>query len=110
MAGNFDPSKAAKALGRRGGLKGGKARAETLTPERRSEIARQAVEARWAKTRDSVSDLPREVHSGVLTIGGIPLPCAVVMDGDNPIRLFTQQGFLQAIGRSRTAKGGQGAS
>ena len=32
---------------RNGGLKGGKARAKTLTPERRSEIARQAALARW---------------------------------------------------------------
>lgn len=40
---------AAVALGRKGGLKGGKARAKSLTAERRSEIARQAVQARWAK-------------------------------------------------------------
>lgn len=33
--------------GRKGGLKGGKARAKQLTPERRSEIARKAAEARW---------------------------------------------------------------
>jgi len=40
-----DPS--AVALGRKGGLKGGKARAAKLTPERRSEIARKAAAARW---------------------------------------------------------------
>ena len=40
---------AAVELGRRGGLIGGKARAERLTPQRRSEIARKAAEARWAK-------------------------------------------------------------
>ena len=38
---------AAVALGRLGGQKGGKARAEKLTPERRSEIARKAATARW---------------------------------------------------------------
>lgn len=38
---------AAVALGRRGGLKGGKARAAKLTPEQRSEIARRAAAARW---------------------------------------------------------------
>ena len=37
----------AVALGRRGGQKGGKARAEKLTPEQRSEIARKAARARW---------------------------------------------------------------
>jgi len=39
----------AVALGRLGAQKGGRARAEKLTPERRSEIARKAVQARWAK-------------------------------------------------------------
>lgn len=38
---------AAAELGRRGGLKGGKARAEKLTPERRSEIAKKAAAKRW---------------------------------------------------------------
>ena len=36
-------------LGRRGGLKGGKARAEKLSSERRAEIARRAARARWGK-------------------------------------------------------------
>ena len=40
---------AAVALGRRGGLKGGKARAKKLTPEERSESARKAAQARWRK-------------------------------------------------------------
>ena len=39
----------AKALGRLGGLKGGKARAEKLSPERRKEIAIQGAKARWGK-------------------------------------------------------------
>ncbi len=38
---------AAVSLGRRGGLKGGKARAEALSPEKRAEIARKAAAARW---------------------------------------------------------------
>lgn len=38
---------AAVALGRMGGKKGGKARAEALTPERRREIAKRAAETRW---------------------------------------------------------------
>lgn len=40
---------AAVALGRKGGLKGGAARAARLTPERRSEIAKKAAAARWAR-------------------------------------------------------------
>ena len=38
---------AAVALGRKGGLKGGKARAESMTAEQRSESARRAAKARW---------------------------------------------------------------
>ena len=40
---------AAVALGRRGGLKGGNARAESLSPEERSSIAKRAAEARWKR-------------------------------------------------------------
>jgi len=42
---------AASALGRKGGLKGGKARAESLTSKRRSEIAKKAAKARWHKSQ-----------------------------------------------------------
>lgn len=38
---------AAVELGRRGGLKGGKARAAKMTPEERSEAARKAARVRW---------------------------------------------------------------
>jgi len=40
----------AVALGRLGGLKGGKARASKLTPEQRKEIARKAAQSRWGST------------------------------------------------------------
>ncbi|MBK6895649.1 MAG: hypothetical protein IPH06_03530 [Alphaproteobacteria bacterium] len=40
---------AAVALGRLGGLKGGKARAKSLTPEQRKAIAKKAAESRWNK-------------------------------------------------------------
>ena len=41
---------AAVALGRLGGLKGGKARAEKLSAKKRAEIARLAASARWKKS------------------------------------------------------------
>jgi hypothetical protein len=44
---------AAVALGRMGGLKGGRARAASLSKSRRSEIAAKAAAARWNKTRPS---------------------------------------------------------
>jgi hypothetical protein len=40
---------AAVALGRKGGLKGGNARAQKLSPRQRSEIAKLAAQKRWSK-------------------------------------------------------------
>ena len=40
---------AAVSLGRLGGLKGGKARAKALSPEKRKAIAERAAKARWKK-------------------------------------------------------------
>ena len=40
---------AAVAIGKLGGLKGGKARAEKLTPEERKQIAQKAARKRWNK-------------------------------------------------------------
>ena len=42
---------AAVALGRLGGLKGGKARAKKLTKKQRSESARRAANARWESVK-----------------------------------------------------------
>lgn len=42
---------AAVALGRKGGLKGGRARAEALSSKRRAEIARKAAATRWKRTK-----------------------------------------------------------
>jgi len=38
-------------LGKKGGKKGGPARAAAMTPEQRSESARKAVMARWANRK-----------------------------------------------------------
>lgn len=43
---------AAVALGRLGGLKGGKARMEKLSPEKRRELAKAGAAARWDKKKD----------------------------------------------------------
>jgi hypothetical protein len=43
---------AAVALGRKGGLKGGKARAAKMTAEERAESARKAAQARWKRPAD----------------------------------------------------------
>lgn len=46
---NDGKNPAAVQLGRLGGLKGGKARSDSMTPERRAEVARKAAAARWRK-------------------------------------------------------------
>lgn len=46
-----EKNRAAAELGRRGGLKGGAARAANMTPEQRAEAARLAAQARWARLR-----------------------------------------------------------
>jgi len=47
--GEPEKNPAAVALGRLGGLKGGKARAKALSPIKRARIARKAAAARWRK-------------------------------------------------------------
>jgi len=50
----FPPHKknpAAVALGKLGGMKGGRARAAKLTPEERKEIAQRAAKARWGQSK-----------------------------------------------------------
>ncbi|SDY40104.1 histone H1 [Nitrosomonas sp. Nm33] len=48
-----EKNKAAVELGRLGGRKGGKARAENLTSEQRSEIAKKAINKRWESKQDA---------------------------------------------------------
>ena len=46
------------------GTKGGKARAKNMTPEARSDSARKAVEARWAKQKAELKKLASEITQG----------------------------------------------
>jgi len=79
---------------------GGRARASAMSPEERAQAAKRAADARWAR------DLPRASHEGEANIGGVFIPAANLPDGR---RVLSQGRFLQAIGRSRTPKGGTGA-
>ena len=54
---------AAVALGRLGGLKGGKVRAEKLSPAKRKAIARKAAAARWAKRQAAVLASPSKTSN-----------------------------------------------
>ena len=75
---------------------GGRARAEALSPRKRSDIAKKAARARWS-TDDNI--VPRATHEGMLATGGIP--CAVLDDGR---RVLSQRGVGRALGRQYSSK------
>jgi P63C domain len=80
-------------------VKGGEARARSLSPEKRQEIARTAASARWD------SDLPMADYEGNFNLGDRPISCAVLPNGK---RIVTQATFLRSLGRSRSPKAGTG--
>src|ERR1039458_3361329 len=82
---------------------GGKARAERSSPADRKAIAQGAAEARWEKA-GKLKPIPKATHEGILTIGDIEIPCAVLENGR---RVLTQSGVMVALGRARQAKGRQ---
>ena len=67
-----------------GRAKGGIARRDALSGERRKQIARAAAQARWTK------DMPHATHEGVIRIGDIEITCAVLSTGQ---RVLTQGVF-----------------
>lgn len=88
----------------KGKSKGGVARAEKLTPERRKEIAQLAVKSRWENEKMKES-MPRVIlKRNDLKLSGITIPCAIVeLPGKaDPIRVLTESGISNAIlgGRS----------
>jgi len=95
----------------KGRAKGGLARAAKLTPEERSNIAQKAAKERWDNPNPN---LPKATHRGVLRIGDMKIPCAVL---DNGKRVITENGITNAILGSRsgaskrlkTARGKEGA-
>lgn len=62
---------AAVSLGRKGGLKGGKARAAALSPKQRSEAAKKAALARWKSTerRAAEASPKKPPRRKVLSVG-----------------------------------------
>ena len=70
---------------------GGKARADSLSAERRSEIASKAAAAKWA--------LPVAHYEGELSLGKKEVPCAVVEIENQPVRIISSAGFMRALER-----------
>ena len=88
-----DPTKNphAVAMSLLGASKGGKARKEALTPERRSEIARTAAQTKHGTN----AEIPKALHIGELKIGDMVLSAAVLPDG---VRVLSQGGVAAAFG------------
>lgn len=85
--------------------KGGKARADKMSAEERSEIARAGAVARWAEAKK----VPKATHGSSdhpLKIGGVEIPCYVLEDGT---RVLSQRGMLSGVGLSQGSSGGGGA-
>jgi P63C domain len=81
--------------------KGGTARARKLSPERRSEIARQAVTARWAKQRGEAASegalVPEAKYKGFLNLVGVDIPCYVLNTGERVIGRTSATELLTGI-------------
>lgn len=111
---------AAKELGKLGAAKGGRARANILTKEERSSIAREAARRRWIKAGTAkqiesspqqspeagpdaalvpfVDEMPYSMLPGVLTIGDIDLEVHVL---NNLKRVLTQREVVRVISGGR---------
>jgi hypothetical protein len=120
-------TKAGKALSRLGAAKGGEARAAKLTQAQRQDIARKAVQARWAKAKGyepiilspeksnvaKAASLPEAKYKGFLSLMSMEIPCYVL---DNEQRVigrtattemlsgFKGQGDLEGYLRSQNLK------
>lgn len=73
-------------------IAGGIARAEKLTAEQKTDIAKKAAEARWG------GDIEVAKKSGNLEIGDISIPCAVLADGT---RMLSERAIAKAFGAKR---------
>ena len=92
-------SEAGKALSSLGASKGGHARAKRLSPERRREIALNAIETRWSKEGklDRIAQATHGSPDRPLKIGDIEIPCFVLEDGR---RMLAQRGMIMGLGMS----------
>lgn len=95
-------NQAAAEMGRRGGKKGGAARAAKMTPEERAASARLAAKSRWAKAPTALTAPPAATpaiegetlppspfakHRGIMTLGGMPIDVYVLDTGTRVISL-----------------------
>lgn len=111
MESDSKTTKIAKQFSKLGASKGGEARKNVLSPEERSEIARRAVQARWAKEGKlkpaeappapkaqvepaAPPEVPYSLFTGTLNFGGREIECHVLSDSR---RVFTQREVVRVL-------------
>jgi hypothetical protein len=77
---------------------GGIARAESLTPQQRTDIASKAATDRWEDEKTML----KSTHRGQITIGDITIPCAVL---ENGTRILSETGVTVALGSTSGLSG-----
>ena len=83
--------------------KGGRARAEALAPEKRSEIAKKAAASRWEDVATATHGSP----DNPLKIGDMEIPCYVLEDDR---RVLVKNGLIKSLGMSGGGSGNTGLS
>lgn len=78
-----------------GKVKGGMARAASLSPEERKEIARKAAVARWERP------IPKAEYTGTVRIANVEIPCAVVEIDGEVVRLMVQREVVNLLTGSK---------
>jgi hypothetical protein len=112
-----DEQQAAQLFAQRAASKGGRARASVLTSEERSEIAKAAARARWAKAGKTIApkardhgdeaaapieapdELPYSAFPGTVEMGNVELECHVLSDGR---RVLTAREVVRALRGTRS--------
>lgn len=92
---------AAVALGRLGGLKGGKARASKLTSGQKKEIAEKAAQTRWEDKAmsENMPTSPFAKYKGEIQLGDKTVECYVL---DNGERVISLRATVKAIANRET--------
>ena len=88
---------AAVALGRAGGRRGGPARAANLTPAQRSESARKAVQARWAKAEKGTDYMLKGVDEATSTTAPINTSDHTMLDILKRIKATNDQAEIRRL-------------
>jgi hypothetical protein len=84
------------------GTKGGRARAQILSPEERSEIAKLGAAARWGNVPSELTGTHPSSHPGELKVGNLAIPVFVL---DDETRVISGRGFTAALGMKGRGQG-----